>query len=141
MVRHRRRRRLNPWRLPRPDLATAMAVPGAVPLTCPAILSGVCRGPLVDCRTFGASSIDVTDVGNGQTYPATVVGYDRAHDLAVLQLAGASGLPTATIGDSDTVAISDPVAAIGNAGGRGGTPSIVAGWSRPSTRRWLSAMT
>ncbi|HXT44761.1 MAG TPA: trypsin-like peptidase domain-containing protein [Pseudonocardiaceae bacterium] len=75
----------------------------------------------------GASSIDVTDVGTGQTYPATVVGYDRAHDLAVLQLAGASGLPTATMGDSDTVSISDQVAAIGNAGGRGGTPSIVAG--------------
>lgn len=75
----------------------------------------------------GAGSIDVTDVGNGQTYPATVVGYDRAHDLAVLQLAGASGLATATIGDSDKVSISDQVAAVGNAGGRGGTPSIVAG--------------
>ena len=75
----------------------------------------------------GASSINVTDIGNGQTYPATVVGYDRAHDVAVLQLAGASGLPTATIGDSGTVSISDQVVAIGNAGGRGGTPSIVAG--------------
>ena len=75
----------------------------------------------------GASSINVTDIGNGQTYPATVVGYDRAHDVAVLQLAGASGLPTALIGDSGTVSISDQVAAIGNAGGRGGTPHIVAG--------------
>lgn len=75
----------------------------------------------------GAGGITVTDVGNGQSYPATVVGYDRAHDVAVLQLAGATGLPTATIGDSDTVSISDQVAAIGNAGGRGGTPSIVAG--------------
>ena len=75
----------------------------------------------------GASSINVTDVGNGQSYPATVVGYDRAHDIAVLQLQGASGLPTSTIGDSGTVAVGDPIAAIGNAGGRGGTPSIVAG--------------
>jgi S1-C subfamily serine protease len=75
----------------------------------------------------GASSINVTDIGNGQSYPATVVGYDRAHDIAVLQLQGASGLPAATIGDSGTVAVGDPIAAIGNAGGRGGTPSIVAG--------------
>lgn len=75
----------------------------------------------------GASSINITDVGNGQSYPATVVGYDRVHDIAVLQLQGASGLPTATLGDSGTVAVGDPIAAAGNAGGRGGTPSIVGG--------------
>ena len=75
----------------------------------------------------GGISIDVTDVGNGQTYPATVVGYDRSHDAAVLQLQNASGLQTASIGDSSSVAVGDAIAAIGNAGGRGGTPSIVAG--------------
>jgi S1-C subfamily serine protease len=75
----------------------------------------------------GGTSIDVTDVGNGQTYPATVVGYDRSHDVAVLQLQNASALQTASIGDSSSVAVADPIAAIGNAGGRGGTLSIVAG--------------
>jgi S1-C subfamily serine protease len=75
----------------------------------------------------GGTSIDVTDVGNGQTYPATVVGYDRSHDIAVLQLRNASGLQAASIGDSSSVAVGDGIAAIGNAGGRGGTPSIVAG--------------
>jgi S1-C subfamily serine protease len=75
----------------------------------------------------GSTSIDVTDVGNGQTYPATVVGYDRSHDIAMLQLQKASGLRTASIGDSNSVAVGDSTAAIGNAGGRGGTPSIVAG--------------
>lgn len=75
----------------------------------------------------GATSINVTDVGNRQTYSATVVGYDRTHDIAVLQMQGASGLPAATIGDSGTVAVGDHIAAIGNAGGRGGTPSIVGG--------------
>lgn len=35
-----------------------------------------------------ATSIVVTDVGNGQTYPATVMGFDAAHDIAVLQLQG-----------------------------------------------------
>jgi S1-C subfamily serine protease len=75
----------------------------------------------------GANSIDVTDVGNGQTYPATVIGYDHSHDIAVLQLQGASGLQTASIGDSGTVTVGDQIAAIGNAGGLGGTPSIAAG--------------
>jgi S1-C subfamily serine protease len=74
----------------------------------------------------GGTSIDVTDVGNGQTYQATVVGYDRSHDIAVLALQNASGLQTASIGDSSSVAVGDLTAAIGNAGGRGGTPSIVA---------------
>lgn len=75
----------------------------------------------------GATSISVTDVGNGQTYPATVVGYDRSHDIAVLQLQGAAGLQTASIGDSSGVVVGDQIAAIGNAGGRGGTPSITGG--------------
>jgi len=69
----------------------------------------------------------VTDIGNGQTYPATVVGYDRNHDVAVLQMQGASGLQTASIGDSDAVTVGDEIAAIGNAGGVGGTPSIAGG--------------
>lgn len=75
----------------------------------------------------GATSISVTNVGNGQTYPATVVGYDHGNDIAVLQLEGASGLQTASIGDSSTVAVGDEIAALGNAGGRGGTPSVAAG--------------
>ena len=75
----------------------------------------------------GATSITVTDIGNGQTYPATVVGYDRSHDIAVLQMQGASGVQTASIGDSSRVAVGDEIAAIGNAGGRGGTPSIAGG--------------
>jgi S1-C subfamily serine protease len=75
----------------------------------------------------GATNITATDIGTGQTYPATVVGYDRSHDIAVLKLQGASGLQTASLGDSSGVAIGDEIAAIGNAGGRGGTPSIVGG--------------
>jgi S1-C subfamily serine protease len=75
----------------------------------------------------GATSINVTDVGSGRSYPATVVGYDRSHDIAVLKLQGASGLPTAPIGDSGAVAVGDQVAAVGNAGGVGGSPSIALG--------------
>jgi S1-C subfamily serine protease len=75
----------------------------------------------------GATAISVTDVGNGQTYQAKVVGYDRAEDIAVLQLQGATGLRTAPLGDSSQVAVGGGVVAIGNAGGVGGAPSVVSG--------------
>jgi S1-C subfamily serine protease len=75
----------------------------------------------------GATKISVTDVGNGKTYTATVVGYDASHDIAVLQLQGASGLQTAKLGDSAKAAVGDAVVAIGNAGGTGGTPTSAGG--------------
>jgi S1-C subfamily serine protease len=75
----------------------------------------------------GATSVSVTDIGNGKTYKATVVGYDQSHDVAVLQLSGASGLTTATTGNSSTVKVGDDVVGLGNAGGAGGTPSVAAG--------------
>jgi S1-C subfamily serine protease len=75
----------------------------------------------------GATSISVTDVGNGRSYRAVVVGYDQEIDLAVLQLQHASGLTTAVLGTSATVKVGDVVVAIGNAGGQGGTPSAVTG--------------
>jgi S1-C subfamily serine protease len=75
----------------------------------------------------GATSISVTDVGNGQTYNATVVGTDKTQDIAVLKLVGASGLKTVSIGNSSNVSVGSPVTAVGNAGGVGGTPSVAAG--------------
>jgi S1-C subfamily serine protease len=75
----------------------------------------------------GATRISVTDIGNGQTYQASVVGYDRTQDVAVLQLSGASGLTVAPLGDSSTVSPGESVVAIGNAGGTGGIPSAVGG--------------
>ncbi len=75
----------------------------------------------------GATAVSVTDIGNGKTYKATVVGYDESHDVAVLQLSGASGLTTAATGNSSSVGVGDSVVALGNAGGVGGTPSVAAG--------------
>ena len=75
----------------------------------------------------GSTSIHVTDIGNGQTYSAQVVGYDRTADVAVIQLDGASGLKVASLGDSSKIAVGEPVVAIGNAGGVGGTPSVAGG--------------
>jgi S1-C subfamily serine protease len=75
----------------------------------------------------GATSLKVTDVGNGKTYNATVVGYDASDDVAVIQLQNASGLTTASLGDSSSVQTGDSVTALGNAGGKGGTPSVASG--------------
>lgn len=75
----------------------------------------------------GATAISVTDIGNGKTYNATVVGYDRSEDVAVIQMTNASGLKTISTADSSKVKVNDPVLAIGNAGGAGGTPSVAGG--------------
>jgi S1-C subfamily serine protease len=75
----------------------------------------------------GATAIKVTDVGNGRSYQAKVVGYNRSHDIAVLQLQNASGLTTVTLGNSSTAAAGQKVVALGNAGGKGGIPSVAAG--------------
>ncbi len=75
----------------------------------------------------GATSIRARDVGNGRTYQAKVVGYDHSHDIAVLQLQGASGLKTVTLGDSASASSGQKVVALGNALGKGGTPSVATG--------------
>jgi len=75
----------------------------------------------------GATSITITDIGNGKTYTATVVGYDESHDIAVLRASGASGLTAATFGDSSSISVGDSVVALGNAEGLDGTPSIAPG--------------
>ena len=66
----------------------------------------------------GTTSITVTVASTGATYPATVVGHDQTHDVALLQLEGASGLDTVAV-DRDPVAVGDQVTAVGNAGGTG----------------------
>jgi S1-C subfamily serine protease len=75
----------------------------------------------------GATKISATDLGNGKTYTARVVGYDPAHDIAVLQLENASGLKTVTLGGDGSLKVKQSVATIGNAGGTGGTPSAATG--------------
>src|ERR1700722_3553161 len=62
----------------------------------------------------GATDISAYSVGSGQSYGVEVVGYDRAADVAVVQLRGGGGLPTAVIGGG--VGVGDPVVALGNAG-------------------------
>ncbi len=75
----------------------------------------------------GSTSISVTDLGNGQTYTASVLGYSRTNDVALIQLTNASGLQTVSLGSSSSVKVGQPVVGIGNAGGVGGTPSVAGG--------------
>jgi S1-C subfamily serine protease len=75
----------------------------------------------------GATTIKGTDTDNRRSYPAHIVGYDRQNDIAVIQLYGAARLKTAAFGDPSGVGVGDPVTAVGNAGGKGGTPTVVTG--------------
>ena len=63
----------------------------------------------------GADTINATVAG--RSFAADLVGYDRRHDIAVIQLLGAGGLPTAPIGDSGQLVEGEPVVALGNGGG------------------------
>ena len=53
-------------------------------------------------------------------YKATVIGRDRSHDLAVIQIK-APGLVPATLGDSKSLVVGQKVYAIGNPFGLSGT--------------------
>jgi len=76
---------------------------------------------------FGATAVTVTDVGDGRTYLAKVAGYDDSDDIAVLQLQQASGLTTVRLALRSRASVGEQVASLGNAGGRGGRPSVLAG--------------
>ena len=74
-----------------------------------------------------AVSISATDVGNGRQYPVVVLSSDPGKDIAVIRLVGATGLAVASLGNSDQLRVGDRVTALGNAGGRGGAPTVTTG--------------
>ena len=67
----------------------------------------------------GSTKISATVVSTGRTYPATVVGYDKTGDVALIQLQNASGLTRVPIGNSALVKVGNTVVALGNAEGQG----------------------
>jgi S1-C subfamily serine protease len=67
----------------------------------------------------GSTKVTATVGSTGKTYPATVVGYDKTADIALIQLQNASGLTTVPIGNSSLVMVGSAVVAMGNADGRG----------------------
>ena len=75
----------------------------------------------------GATGVTVTLVTSGKNYPARVLGYDPADDVALLQVRGAAEIKAVTIGDSAQVRVGAPVLAIGNEAGQGGPPTVAPG--------------
>jgi S1-C subfamily serine protease len=75
----------------------------------------------------GATSFKVVDVTTHRPYPASVVGYSVTRDVAVLQLAHATGLHTIRVSRTAPVRIGQTVVARGNAQGRGGLPKAARG--------------
>ena len=75
----------------------------------------------------GATEITAVSLANSRTYPVDVIGFDRASDIALVRLRGATGLPTAILGTSSTLAVGDPIAAIGNSNGSSAPPSYAPG--------------
>jgi S1-C subfamily serine protease len=75
----------------------------------------------------GATKFKVVDVTTHRKYTATVVGYSVSRDVAVLQLANASGLRTVKRGGAIPLHVNMQVVARGNAQGRGGPPKTARG--------------
>jgi S1-C subfamily serine protease len=63
----------------------------------------------------------------GKTYNVKVLGTDPTDDVALIKLVGASGLPPVKTGDPTKLTPGQPIVAVGNAGGVGGTPSVATG--------------
>jgi S1-C subfamily serine protease len=75
-----------------------------------------------------STSIQVTIAGRSQTYSAHVIGVDPSSDIALIQIDGnVAGLPTVSFASSSSVKVGDPIVAIGNALGQGGTPDVSQG--------------
>jgi S1-C subfamily serine protease len=75
----------------------------------------------------GATAITVKLGSRSQTYTAHVLGYDKADDVALLQIDDVSGLPTVKLGVSSRVTVGEPVVAIGNALNLPGPPKVTQG--------------
>ncbi len=83
----------------------------------------------------GAQKLTVT-LADGRTYDAEVRGTDPSTDLAVITVKNApSDLTPVAIGNSDKIAVGDPVMAVGNPLGLAGTVTtgIVSALNRPVT--------
>jgi putative serine protease PepD len=81
----------------------------------------------------GKGTLRVT-LNNGEVYDGTVIGRDSSYDLAIVKIS-ATNLPALVFGNSDTVAVGDPVIAIGSPLGLSGTVTlgIISAKNRPVT--------
>jgi S1-C subfamily serine protease len=79
----------------------------------------------------GASAIQVTTAGGGETLDAAVIGSDAAHDIAILKV-DSRGLDAISLGSSEELKLGDEVVALGYPLGLGTTATrgIVSGLDR-----------
>ncbi|MEO5665458.1 MAG: trypsin-like peptidase domain-containing protein, partial [Nocardioides sp.] len=73
----------------------------------------------------GSTSIEVTDPVTGETAAAEVLGFDAGKDVAVLRVDSSALIAVET--DTSGVEVGDPVVAVGDAGGDGGSLTAAAG--------------
>ena len=71
----------------------------------------------------GADEVTVR-LRDDKPFTAEVVGRDRKLDLALLKIEGASGLPAATLGDSNALRVGEQIIAVGNPFGLGHTVTM-----------------
>jgi S1-C subfamily serine protease len=71
-----------------------------------------------------STKITATVATTGKTYQATVIGYDKTGDVALIQLQNASGLTIVPIGNSASVKAGEAVVAMGNAEGQGAITAV-----------------
>ena len=88
----------------------------------------VTNNHVISTALSGGATITVTQSGTTKKEPAKLIGADPANDVALLQIQGASNLPTITFGNSNKLVVGDAVVAIGNALGlAAGTPTVTQG--------------
>jgi S1-C subfamily serine protease len=75
----------------------------------------------------GSSGIDVSLFGQTTPHQASIRGYDKGNDVAVLQIQGISGLHPVSLGDSARLVVGDSVVAVGNALDLPGGPTVTSG--------------
>jgi putative serine protease PepD len=132
--------------------ATASAVsPSVVAITATSAQGGgQGSGVIIDSSGYvltnnhvvaGAQELTVT-TSDGRTFAAEIRGTDPSTDLAVITITGnPSNLTPIAVGDSDALAVGDPVMAVGNPLGLAGTVTtgIVSALNRPVTTQGESS--
>jgi S1-C subfamily serine protease len=119
------------------DGVAALVEPGVVDITIKRANGSVAAGTGIvltsdgqvmtnDHVIEGALTITAT-VGGAGTFTGTVLGDDDAHDMALLQLRGASGLHVPVFGTTATVSSGEQVVAVGHAVGPGAPPAVIPG--------------
>jgi S1-C subfamily serine protease len=88
----------------------------------------VTNNHVIAAAAAGGGVVTVTRTGTSTPMLASLLGADPTHDVALLQILHASGLPHVTFGNSRQLVVGDGVVAIGNALGlAAGTPTVTQG--------------